>query len=186
MAAPRLMLALLAGLAAQPLLAKELPPPAYQLAAETAGVPAAVLYAVALQESAMRIRGQLRPWPWTLNVAGKPWRFRQRATACQALQRALASTDVRRIDIGLGQINWGYHGQRFASPCAALEPYRNLAVAAQLLREQYQISGDWTLAAGRYHRPAGGAPAARYRAGFTQYLAQIQDAAPLTQPESHR
>ncbi|HCF3186005.1 TPA: lytic transglycosylase domain-containing protein, partial [Pseudomonas aeruginosa] len=47
---------------------QEVPPPAYQLAAQQAGVPSPVLYAVALQESGARLRGRLIPWPWTLNV----------------------------------------------------------------------------------------------------------------------
>lgn len=36
---------------------QEVPPPAYQLAAQQAGVPSPVLYAVALQESGARLRG---------------------------------------------------------------------------------------------------------------------------------
>lgn len=167
------MLALCAGLAAA-CQASEQPPPAYQLAARSAGVPPQVLYAVALQESAIRIRGQLRPWPWTLNVAGRPLRFARRDAACRALRRTLATTVATRVDIGLGQINWGYHHKRFTSPCAALAPYTNLAVAAQLLREQHRLDGDWVQTAGRYHRPAGGAPAARYRAGFARQLARLQ------------
>ena len=139
-----------------------------------AGIPAEVLYAVALQESALPLRGQLRPWPWTLNVAGRPLRFASQPAACQALHRALATTPPTRIDIGLAQINWGYHGQRFASPCAALQPTRNLRVATQLLREQHRRSGDWLRAAGHYHRPAGGAPAARYRQGVARHLARLK------------
>ena len=42
-------------------LAQEVPPPAYQLAAQQAGVPSPVLYAVALQESGARLRGRLIP-----------------------------------------------------------------------------------------------------------------------------
>ena len=37
---------------------REAPPPAYQLAAHRADVPAAVLYAVALQESGATLRGR--------------------------------------------------------------------------------------------------------------------------------
>jgi integrating conjugative element protein (TIGR03759 family) len=40
---------------------QEVPPPAYQLAAQQAGVPSPVLYAVALQESGARLRGRLIP-----------------------------------------------------------------------------------------------------------------------------
>lgn len=82
-------------------LAREVPPPAYQLAAHRADVPAAVLYAVALQESGAMLRGRLIPWPWTLNVAGSPQRYATRAEACAGLHRALAHTPANRIDAGL-------------------------------------------------------------------------------------
>ena len=68
--------------------AAEIPPPAYQLIALPAGVPSEVLYSVALQESGTRLRGQLVPWPWTLNVAGAGYRFatpqhnRSRTSTC--------------------------------------------------------------------------------------------------------
>lgn len=60
--------------------ANELPPPAYQLAAHDANIPSTVLFAIALQESGTRVRGRLLPWPWTLNIAGTPYRFATRQT----------------------------------------------------------------------------------------------------------
>jgi hypothetical protein len=153
--------------------ADELPPPAYQLAAYDADIPSTVLFAIALQESGTRVRGRLLPWPWTLNIAGTPYRFATRQAACQALLQALAQHDAKRVDAGLGQTNLGYHGQRFSSPCDALDPYQNLAVTAALLHEHHATTGDWLLAAGRYHRPAGGMLAARYRAGFSRQLERL-------------
>lgn len=159
-----------------PVQADELPPPAYQLAAHDAGIPSTVLFAIALQESGIRVRDRLLPWPWTLNIAGTPYRFTARQTACHALLQALVRHDAKRIDVGLGQTNLGYHGRRFSNPCEALDPYRNLAVTAALLREHHTATGDWVSAAGRYHRPAGGAPAARYRAGFSRQLERLLSA----------
>lgn len=172
MASPRLsgIALLLTVLAVQ---ANELPPPAYQLAARDADIPSTVLFAITLQESGIRVRGRLRPWPWTLNVAGSPYRFATRQAACHALLQALTQYDAKRVDAGLGQTNLGYHGQRFSSPCEALDPYRNLAVTAALLQEHHATTGDWVSAAGRYHRPTGGAPAARYRAGFSRHLERL-------------
>ncbi|QYY80562.1 MULTISPECIES: lysozyme family protein [Pseudomonas] len=154
--------------------ADELPPPAYQLAAHDASIPSKVLFAIALQESGIRVRDQLLPWPWTLNIGGIPYRFATRAAACHALLQALVRHDAKRVDVGLGQTNLGYHGQRFPNPCEALDPYRNLAVTAALLQEHHAATGDWVSAAGRYHRPAGGTPAARYRAGFSRQLERLQ------------
>lgn len=153
---------------------REVPPPAYQLAAREAGIPSAVLYAVALQESGMTLRGRRVPWPWTLNVAGQARRFQTREAACAELRRALRDVPRTRIDVGLGQINVGYQAERFDQPCDLLDPYRNLAIAATILREHHTPGEDWLLAIGRYHRPAGGAPAARYRRSVHQHLARVQ------------
>ena len=158
--------------------AQEVPPPAYQLAAPRAGIPSAVLYAVALQESGLRRNGRLVPWPWTLNVAGQPRRFVTRANACASLQQAVRSTPRTRIDAGLGQINLGYQQHRFTSACDLLDPYRNLAIAAEILREQHTSGEDWLLAIGRYPRPAGGVPAARYRRSVSRHLARVQGTRP--------
>ncbi|EXF95911.1 lytic transglycosylase [Pseudomonas fluorescens HK44] len=154
-------------------LAQEVPPPAYQIAAHQAGVPSAVLYAVALQESGASLQGRLIPWPWTLNVVGMPERYATRAEACARLKQALGQSPANRIDAGLGQVNLGYQAHRYTHPCELLDPYRNLAIAADILREQHTPGEDWLLAIGRYHRPAGGAPAARYRRSVHQHLARV-------------
>ncbi|KLN58369.1 transglycosylase SLT domain-containing protein [Variovorax paradoxus] len=167
-------LALAAGLLAAVAHAQEIPPPAYQLAAQRAGIPPAVLYAVALQESGIRRSGRLVPWPWTLNVAGQSHRYATRADACTGLQQALRAAPGTRIDVGLGQINLGYQQQRYARPCDLLDPYDNLRIAAEILQEQYVPGEDWLLAIGRYHRPAGGEPAARYRRSVSRHLARVQ------------
>lgn len=142
-------------------------PAAYVVAAENNAIPPAVLYAVASTESLVSLDQGPRPWPWTLNVAGESMRFGDRASACAALVDALKET--RLVDVGIAQLNYRWQpqlfgeGQRFADPCAGLDPYANLDEAANLIRKHYEISGDWVMAAGRYHRPAGGKPAARYR-----------------------
>ncbi len=157
---------------------QEVPPPAYQLAAQRAGIPSTVLYAVALQESGIRRNGRLVPWPWSLNVAGQSRRYATRADACTALQQAMGSTPHTRIDAGLGQINLGYHQQRVTRACDLLDPYRNLAIAAEILKEQHTPGEGWLLAIGRYHRPAGGEPAARYRRSVSRHLARVQGTRP--------
>ena len=171
-------LLLAAGLYADTAHAQEVPPPAYQLAAQRTGIPSTVLYAVALQESGIRRSGRIVPWPWSLNIAGESRRFTTRAEACAGLQQAMRSTPHTRIDAGLGQINLGYQKHRFTSPCELLDPYRNLAIAADILREQHTPGEDWLRAIGRYHRPAGGEPAARYRRSVSQHLSRVQATRP--------
>ncbi|WP_457852586.1 transglycosylase SLT domain-containing protein [Pseudomonas lundensis] len=159
------------------LTARELPPPAYQLAAAQAQVPPKLLYAVALQESGRAMNGRLVPWPWTLNVAGQSRRYGTRREACADLHQVLQVTAATRVDVGLGQLNAGYQRHRVRQPCELLEPYRNLRLAATILREQYNPNQSWLMAAGRYHRPAGGAPAVRYRQRVGQHLARLEAAA---------
>ncbi|MQU40819.1 transglycosylase SLT domain-containing protein, partial [Pseudomonas sp. FSL R10-2172] len=98
--------------------------------------------------------------------------------ACAGLQQAMRATPHTRIDAGLGQINLGYHQQRYVSPCDLLDPYRNLSIAAEILKEQHTSGEDWLLAIGRYHRPAGGEPAARYRRSVSRHLARVQGTHP--------
>lgn len=152
---------------------QEVTPPAYLAAAHSKGVPPNVLFAIALQESGTNLRGKLIPWPWTLGIAGNPQRYSTRAAACAALRLALSDIPATRIDVGLGQINVGYHGHRVEHPCALLDPYRNLGIASTILSENHAPGEDWLLAVGRYHRPAGGEIAARYRDRVQRHLARI-------------
>lgn len=177
-------LALMTCALAGPALAQAVPPPAYQVAAHQAGIPSTVLYAVALQESGMRLNRRLVPWPWTLNVAGVGRRFPTQAKACAHLHQALRDVPPTHIDVGLGQINLGYQRHRYRRPCELLNPYRNLAIAADILREQHAPGQNWLITVGRYHRPAGGAPAARYRRSVGQHLARVHSELNTTAPRS--
>lgn len=158
-------------------------PSAYVVAAEDNGIPPEVLYAVAMTESQMSLGHAVRPWPWTLNVAGKGYRYDTRSDACTALRSFLQQTRV--VDVGIAQLNVRWQpqlftaGKRFADPCAGLNPYANLDEAAKLIRQHYDASGDWLIAAGRYHRPAGGKPAERYRASVSRQLARLGDSPSL-------
>lgn len=155
-------------------------PPAYTEAARAHNMPPVILYALALTESGITLSLGRRPWPWTLNIAGHGKRYPSRGAACRALRAALDRT--RLIDVGLGQLNVRWQrvlfgdGRRFDDPCAALNPYANLDAAAGILRGCYELEhiDDWIEAAGCYHRPAGGAPAAHYRAAFRDILAQLR------------
>jgi len=156
-------------------------PAAYTNAAHAHNVPPVMLYALSLTESATTLLLGRRPWPWTLNIAGTGTRYTTRRAACQALTTALEHTQV--VDVGIAQLNvhWQQglfaYGGRFADPCAALNPYANLDAAAALLRRCHeQTGGTWITAAGCYHRPAGGAPAARYRVAFRHELSRLRDA----------
>lgn len=152
----------------------EVPPQTYQNVARAAGVPVEYLYAIAKTESNTQLTIGYYPWPWTLNVAGQGRRFATYNEACADAEAAVTKHGGKSVDIGIGQLNWGYNGFKyFTSPCDSLHPKRNLEVAAMLLRQHYEKHGNWLEAAGRYHRPAGGAPAEIYKEKIKKRLQQI-------------
>jgi soluble lytic murein transglycosylase-like protein len=154
--------------------AQDIPPPAYQIAAIYMDIPSTVLYAIALQESGRSVNGKLRPWPWTLNIAGRGYYFESQDAACNKLTVTLRSISAKRVDVGLGQINVGYHGHRVSKPCDLLNPYLNLSVAGKILTEQHRPGQDWLITMGKYHSPANGSAAAKYRASVQRHLRQVQ------------
>jgi len=105
-----------------------------------------LLYAIALAESAHRGR----PWPWTLNVEGRSAYFATREAAHAALIGYL-HRGHRSIDVGYMQVNLAFNGARFPNTWAALDPYQNLAAAADILRENYAQVRDVARAVGHYH-----------------------------------
>lgn len=153
-------------------------PPGYIVMGERYGVPPMVLYGVALQESA-KLFGQLSlPWPWTLNVQGSPKRYASFAAAVTALQGFIAS-GIRNVDTGLMQVNWGYHRDKLVEPARALDPYPNISVGAQILRDQFTQTRDWYSAVGRYHSPGNAQRAAAYSALVYRRIAQVPQASRL-------
>lgn len=138
-------------------------PPAYHQIAAAARVPAESLYSLALTESSRHLSYGERPWPWTINVAGKGYRYETREAAWQALLQFIRRYPLKHIDVGIAQVNLGWNGHLFMSFYDAFEPYTNLRVAANILRTCYDASpGSWIKAAGCYHHPAGGKAAATY------------------------
>ena len=160
------------GLACVPAADSE-PPPGYVRVAQEYGLPPEALYAVALTESARRLPSrELRPWPWTLNVEGAPHYYTTRMEAFRALKDYLAQ-GLRRIDVGLMQVNWQSHEARLRDPWTALDPYYNLRLGAWLLATEARARGDLHAAIGRYHAPRDPARAARYRERVVRWLRRL-------------
>ncbi|MDR3430731.1 MAG: transglycosylase SLT domain-containing protein [Rouxiella aceris] len=138
-------------------------PLAYHDIAVAARVPAESLYSLALTESSRRLAYGERPWPWTINVEGKGYRYETREAAWQALLQFVRKAPLKHIDVGIAQVNLGWNGHLFSSFYEAFDPYTNLRVAARILRTCYDANpGSWIKAAGCYHHPAGGKAAATY------------------------
>ena len=139
-------------------------PELYARVASTHGIPVTLFYAIALAESGKHVTrlNSTQPWPWTLNIEGEGRYFPSREAAVEAASEALAS-GIRSVDIGLLQVNWGYHEAALRSVESAIDPVYNLKVGARILADCYRMRGDWWSAVGCYHAPANAERAARYR-----------------------
>ncbi len=125
-------------------------PPAYVQVAREYQVPAGILFAIALTESGRAAGdGRFLPWPWALNLEGKALYFSNRAEADARLQELVGAG--RTPDIGLMQVNWKYHRSKLGDPEQAFDPWLNLRAGARVLRQEYEATGDWWQAVGRYH-----------------------------------
>lgn len=91
---------------------------------------ASLIGALALNES--KYNGY--PWPWTLNVQGVSMYFSTRMDAYREIQKNLRNGIVS-FDIGLLQISWKFHSNRFASAWDALEPSTNIRVSYEIVSE---------------------------------------------------
>lgn len=152
-------------------------PPGYYQVAMQERVPAEALYSLALAESSKKLPHGIRPWPWTINVAGTGYRYATRQEAYQALLTFMRRYPLKRIDVGIAQVNLGWNGHHFRSTWEAFEPYVNLHVAARILRACYDKKpGSWVAATGCYHHPAGGQPARIYQAIVKRHLNQLEPA----------
>jgi hypothetical protein len=147
-------------------------PPGYAAMGRRHGVPPLLLYGVALQESKVLFGEQALPHPWTLCVRGEPMRFETHAAAAQHL-RSCVLRGVTNVDCGCMQVNWYYHQRRLQTFTRALDPYPNIAVGAQILREHFDATGDWFKAVGRYHHPTDAARAQAYASSVFARLPRI-------------
>lgn len=162
-------------------------PSGYRDVAIRHDIPPESLYSVALAKTSMapksissvtRVSGTgpsvERPWPWTINVAGKGYYYGSRLQAWEALQVFLKRYPRKRIDVGIAQVNLGWSGHHFTSTWEAFEPYTNLNAAAAILRACYDHNpGSWLAAAGCYHHPGGAPPAVGYKATVRIQLTRI-------------
>ena len=149
-------------------------PQAYREIAAAERVPAESLYSLAMAETTRKTAWGARPWPWTINVAGKGYHYETREEAFEALLGFMQRYPLKRIDVGVAQVNLGWNGHFFPSFRDAFDPYINLRAAARILRACYDAKpGSWISAAGCYHHPAGGQPAAKYMAIVRRKLNQI-------------
>ena len=131
---------------------------AAQQAARRSNVPLALMRAIARVETGRGDTGRgdtgrgdpVRPWPWTVNSAGKGHWFASRHAALDFAKSELAA-GRDRFDLGCFQINRHWHGDKFLSLEDMIDPMRNAEEAARYLAELYAAHGSWSAAAAAYH-----------------------------------
>ncbi len=151
------------------------PPTAYVLTAQRSGVPAWLLFGVALQESQLAFGREMLPYPWTLCVAGRGERHATYEQTLAALSRYVRA-GLTNVDCGAMQVNWYWHKDRLGSFALALDPYPNLAAGASILRDHYKATGHWATAIGLYHTGSFDSAGRRIRAqGYaTSVIARLR------------
>lgn len=110
-----------------------------------------LLAAIGVVESGRRDRtGQVTPWPWTINVAGRGAFFETKEEAIAAVQ-AVQAAGEESIDVGCMQVNLLQHRGAFASLDEAFDPVANTRYAASFLLQLFARTGTWQDAAAAYH-----------------------------------
>ncbi|OEF67386.1 lytic transglycosylase [Vibrio cyclitrophicus 1F175] len=135
-------------------------------------IPKEVLYSLALTESGITTNDKVfRPWTYTLNWNGNDYRFNDKKTACKALTTIIDKT--KAVDIGETQLHWKYHDKAVESPCDYFDRETALNRTSTVLKSCYETKKNWVLAAGCYHRPAGGKLADDYMKKFATNLETV-------------
>jgi len=119
-------------------------------AAAEANIPRKVMLAVTRLETGQRINGELRPWPWAVNMEGEG-RYFDSEDALRKFVFGKFKEGSRNFDVGCFQINYRWHGDQFDSLDEMVDPEANAHYAARFLQELYKETGDWTAAVGAYH-----------------------------------
>ena len=123
------------------------------LQAERVGqIPERLMDAIAVVESGRRdpVSGVVYPWPWTINAEGIGHWYESKAEAIAAVQ-ALQARGVASIDVGCMQVNLMHHPDAFPNLDAAFDPLANATYGARFLRQLYNQTYAWPLAAAAYH-----------------------------------
>lgn len=123
---------------------------AAQRAARLEGVPLDILLAITRAETGRSDGQVVRPWPWTINVAGQGSWFETPQEAMDKAQTAL-DAGLGNFDVGCFQLNYRWHGAAFASVEAMFDPEDNAVYAARFLAQLYAKSGSWAQAVADYH-----------------------------------
>lgn len=131
-----------------------------EIVAHKTKVPPEVIWAVANAESNL---GKLGPWPWSANIRGQSYYFKSQKELTNFIRKKLKKKTLLSIDIGCMQLNYVYHGYKFANIYEMTNIYKNMLIGAKYLRELYEKNKQthshkkipenrlWGYAVGDYH-----------------------------------
>jgi Transglycosylase SLT domain len=105
-------------------------------------IPKDLLLTIAKVESRMH--------PWTIN-SPKGAYYAQSKEEAQQYLNDLIEQGITNIDIGLAQLNFKWHKEKFVSPSEMLDPDKNIEYAAKLLASLQESHGEWHIATAYYH-----------------------------------
>ncbi len=117
-------------------------------------IPLGILYAVGLTETGFG--GQLHAY--ALNLQGDAVLSLDKEQAILRFHAA-KNSGMRLIDVGCMQLNYYFHGDRFASIEDMFDPHKNVDYGARFLKELKLREGSWTMAVARYNAGKNNDPA---------------------------
>lgn len=130
----------------------ELHDTAWAEAAHREGIAPALLYALALVESRRTLEtGRVGPWPWVIRTPTGSYWFDSRERAEEGLRAVIEKWPGWAVDVGLAQVNLGWHAERFDDPLRLLDADYNLRIAAAILADAISSTRDPVVGIGRYH-----------------------------------
>jgi hypothetical protein len=136
---------------------------AWARAADPHGLDPALLYALTLVESRRTVApDRIGPWPWVIRTPTGGYWFNSRERAERGLRAVLAKWPAKRVDVGVAQVNVGWHADRFDDPMELLDLEYNLEVAAAILADAIDSTRDTVIGVGRYHHWASEARSRNY------------------------
>lgn len=88
--------------------------------------------------------------PTAINIEGKTVTINDKSEAIKTIKNAL-NQGITNIDIGIAQINYRWHKDKFRNIEEMINPTANIEYAGKLLSSLFKQHGTWHKAIRHYH-----------------------------------
>ena len=105
-------------------------------------IPNKLLEAISLTETGRTVDGKYVAWPWSLNISGESFFFKNEKDLLVLLEKKIKSQ--KNIDIG-------YHNKNFKNIEEISDPKKNIEWAALYLKKLFNKHNSWNKAIAKYH-----------------------------------